>query len=69
MRLAEHGVIAVEPTTTSGSIRRAVPGPTVAELATTFDEVAYGRRRADAADAAAAEAGWSEVATEVARRG
>lgn len=67
MRLDRAGVVADRPALTAGGLARQVPSPRVRALATTFEEVVYGRRPATPGDVAAARDGWVRVLDEAGR--
>lgn len=64
VRLGDAGALAYRPSLTAGAAARVVPSPTLAELAATFDAIAYGGRPASAVDVDAARAGWRRVLQE-----
>lgn len=68
LRLQAAGAVVLRPSLTSGEITRRLGSPTFAALARTFDEVAYGGRRPDAADIEAARSGWTRVLAEATAR-
>ena len=62
--LDEAGVVEVRPGRPNGDIVRAVPSPTLAELASAFDRVAYGGRRVTSEELSAARDAWPRVREE-----
>ena len=64
LRLEGAGAVPARADTTSRRLVEAVPSATLADLARTFDAVAYGGRRARPEDVAAARAGWPQVVAE-----
>lgn len=64
LRLGRSGIIALHPSITTGEVRRRLGSETFESLATAFEEIVYGGRRATAEDAAAARRGWPEVRRE-----
>jgi hypothetical protein len=68
LRLDQAGAIEARPSLTTGQLIRRVRSNTLAELAATFDEVAYGGRGAEADDVAAARRDWPRVLAEAGRR-
>ena len=67
VRLDQAGVISYRPSLTTGQLRTRVGSTSFAELARTFDEIAYGGRRADDADVQAAKATWPRILAEAGR--
>lgn len=61
LRLDAAGAIRFRPSLTSGEVRRALHQRTFDDLALTFDEVAYGGRRASAGDVGIARDDWPRV--------
>jgi hypothetical protein len=51
----------LRPSLTSAEVARRLRSPVFDEVARSFDEVVYGRRRAVPEDAETARAGWAEV--------
>lgn len=67
LRLDRAGVISYRSSMTTGQLTaRLGPGP-FPELATAFDEIAYGGRPAEAADVRSATIGWPRVLAEAQR--
>jgi hypothetical protein len=64
LRLDRAGVISYRASLTTGQLRSTVRSASFAELATMFDEVAYGGRRAEPSDVDAARATWPRVLSE-----
>ena len=60
-RLDGAGVLRLRPGLTNAAVSRTLRSPRFDELATDFDEVAYGGRRATESDVATARAGWPAV--------
>jgi len=60
-RLAEAGAVRLRPGLTNATVSRTLRSPRFDELASDFDEVAYGGRAATAADVGSARAGWPAV--------
>lgn len=60
-RLARARLIPAHESLTTGEIRRLVRSPHFDRLGVSFDEIVYGRRRANDADSRAAREGWSEL--------
>ena len=67
LRLDSLGALSYRPSLTAGAAVRAVASPTLATLAVSFDEIAYGGRVAGSDDAAAARSGWEHVLVEARR--
>ena len=67
VRLDRAGVIEYRSSLTTGQLERRVGSTAFVELARTFDEIAYGGRRADDADVEAAKAAWPQVVAEARR--
>jgi len=61
LRLDRGRAIALRPSTTSGEVARQLHLAAFADIATQFDQVAYGRRSADAAAANRSRRGWEQV--------
>jgi hypothetical protein len=68
LRLDAAGAIRFRPSLTSGEVRRRLRLPTFDDLALTFDEVAYGGRRASAGDVGTAREHWPRVLADARRR-
>lgn len=66
LRLDEAGVLSYRASLTTGTVTRAVTSPALARMASTLEEVVYGRRPASLDDLAEARAGWPAVLREVA---
>lgn len=64
LRLDLLGALSYRPSLTVGAATRAVHAPSLAGLASSFDEIAYGGRAASADDIAAARTGWPRVLQE-----
>ena len=67
LRLDEAGVIAYRSSLTTGQLRERLRSASFAELATAFDEIAYGGRAAEEADVRAATERWPRVLAEARR--
>jgi len=67
LRLDAAQAIRLRPSLTTGQVGRALGSERFDALAETFDEVAYGGRPADPADAEAAREAWPRVLQEAAR--
>jgi hypothetical protein len=67
LRLDAAGAIRFRPSLTSGEVRRRLRLPTFDDLALTFDEVAYGGRRASPADVGTARESWPRVLADARR--
>jgi len=65
LRLDGGGYIDLRPSLTDGALQRTLESPTLEELVTTFEEIAYGRRPAAGQDVVAAREGWPRVLQEV----
>ena len=65
LRLDRAGAIAWRPALTTGELTRTVPSTQLRELASAFEEVAYGGRPAAAEDLQSARSGWPRVLEEV----
>jgi hypothetical protein len=65
LRLDRTGAIHFRPSITSGQVARRLRLRDYDELANTFDAVAYGGRRASAADVSAARSTWPRVVEQV----
>jgi hypothetical protein len=61
LRLDRRHVIVYRPSLTTGEVARAIKAPAFAEVGARFDEIAYGGRAAERADAEAARQGWRDV--------
>jgi hypothetical protein len=61
LRLDERGAIRYRPSLTTGEVRRLLGSDSFDELASRFEEVAYGGDNAAAADVDAAREGWRRV--------
>lgn len=61
LRLDRAGVVPWRPSLTTGQLTRSVRSPTFERLASAFDEIVYGGRRAGPADLAVARAEWPTV--------
>lgn len=61
LRLEDLGDVDLRPPLTSGILARRLRSPEFEALARRFDEIAYGGRPAEPADAALAKRVWSEV--------
>jgi hypothetical protein len=68
LRLDQAGVIAYRPALTTGELTRRVPSPRLRELASAFEEIAYGGRPVEADDLQSARAGWPRILQEVGER-
>lgn len=64
LRLDLVGALSYRPSLTAGAAMRAVDAPSLAALASSFDQIAYGGRAASIDDVAAARAGWQRVLQE-----
>jgi hypothetical protein len=64
LRLDQAGVITYRSSLTTGQLRSRVPSRSFAELAATFDEIAYGGRPAQEDDVRAATEAWPRVLAE-----
>lgn len=67
LRLDEAGVISYRSSLTTGQLRALLRSGSFPELASAFDEIAYGGRPADASDVEDAVAGWPRVLAEAQR--
>ena len=65
MRLDARRAIALRPSLTTGEVARTLRSPVFAELAGTFEEVAYGGRAAHPEEVEAARSGWPRILEEV----
>jgi hypothetical protein len=61
LRLDRRDVLVYRPSLTTGEVARAIKAPAFAEVGSRFDEIAYGGRAAERADAEAARQGWRDV--------
>jgi hypothetical protein len=61
LRLDRRRVLSYRPSLTTGEVARAIRAPAFAEVGERFDEIAYGGRPAERADAEAARRGWKDV--------
>jgi hypothetical protein len=61
LRLDRRHVLVYRPSLTTGEVARAIRAPAFAEVGSRFDEIAYGGRPAERADAEAARQGWRDV--------
>lgn len=68
VRLDDAGVIALQPSLTTGQLVRRIPSPSLARLARTFEEIVYGGRPAGPEDVEAARSGWPLVLREAGSR-
>jgi len=68
LRLGARGAIAYRPSVTTGEVRRTLQSDTFDNLATTFEEVAYGEEVAAPPDVDEARRGWPRVLEETARK-
>jgi len=68
LRLDAAGALELRPSLTTGELRRRLPSEALADLASTFEAVAYAGDPADADDVAAARRDWPRVIHEVGRR-
>jgi hypothetical protein len=68
LRLDRRRVLVYRPSLTTGEVARAIHAPAFDEIGARFDEIAYGGRPAEAADAAAARRGWKDVLGQAAAR-
>ena len=67
LRLDRSGAIQLRPSITSGQVARSLRLRDYDELAITFDAVAYGGRRASAAEIATARTTWPRVVEQAAK--
>lgn len=67
LRLDSRGAIAFRPSLTTGEVRRLLGSATFDELATAFEEVAYGGRPAEPPDVENARRAWTRVLEEAGR--
>ena len=68
LRLDRRRVLVYRPSLTTGEVARAIAAPAFTEVGARFDEIAYGGRPAERADAEAAKRGWSDVLAQAAPR-
>ncbi len=68
LRLGQRGVIRYRPSLTTNEVRRLLGSETFDDLATRFEEVAYGGRDAEAADVRVARESWPRVLDDARRR-
>jgi Domain of unknown function (DUF4129) len=68
LRLGQRGVIRYRPSLTTNEVRRLLGSDTFDDLATRFEEVAYGGRDAEVADVRAARESWPRVLDDARRR-
>lgn len=68
LRLDARKAIELRPSLTTGEVARTLRSPEFAGLASSFDEVAYGGRRARAEEVEAARTGWPRVLEEAGSR-
>ena len=68
IRLSRAQLIPAQPSLTSGDIARHLRLRSFEEVAATFDQVVYGRRRPGPEDVARSRAGWTTVLDETRRR-
>ena len=61
-------MLVYRPSLTTGEVARAIAAPAFTEVGARFDEIAYGGRPAERADAEAAKRGWSDVLAQAAPR-
>jgi Domain of unknown function (DUF4129) len=61
LRLDRRRVLSYRPSLTTGEVARAIEAPAFADVGARFDEIAYGGRPAEPADAEAARQGWKDV--------
>jgi hypothetical protein len=64
LRLDRRHVLVYRPSLTTGEVARAIKAPAFAAVGARFDEIAYGGRPAERADAEAAKQGWRDVLTQ-----
>lgn len=64
LRLHAAERISLRPSVTTGDVSRRLASPAFDELASVFEAVAYGGRRADPRDVEAARSGWEHVLRE-----
>jgi hypothetical protein len=67
LRLDRAGVLAYQPSLTTGQLRRLLRSGSFAQLAVAFDEIAYGGRHAAAPDVERARQEWPRVLEEASR--
>jgi hypothetical protein len=68
LRLDELGVLAYRPSLPNAAVSRRLGSPVFDGLLRRFEEVVYGGRPAEPADARSARDGWQEVLAEAGRR-
>jgi hypothetical protein len=68
LRLDRRRVLTYRPSLTTGEVARAVAVPAFSDVGARFDEIAYGGRAAERADAEAARHGWTTVLEEAVPR-
>jgi hypothetical protein len=68
LRLDRRHVLVYRPSLTTGEVARAIKAPAFTEVGARFDEIAYGGRPAQRADAEAAKQGWKDVLTQAEAR-
>ena len=68
IRLSRARLIPARPSLTSGDVARYLRSRTFEEVAATFDEVVYGRRRPEPRDAERTRAGWRALIEETRSR-
>jgi hypothetical protein len=68
LRLDQRGAIRYQPSLTTSEVRRRLGSATFDELASRFEEVAYGLDAARPADVDAARAGWPRVVEDATRQ-
>jgi hypothetical protein len=69
VRLARRGLVDHADTSRTSAVRRAVPSDTMAQVATTFEAIAYGARPAGRDEAESSRHGWDAIRREVEHRG
>ena len=69
LRLDARDAIEYRPSLTTGEVRRAIVSPAFDRVGSDFDEIAYGGRPAQEADAQASREGWARVLSETGRGG
>jgi hypothetical protein len=68
LRLDELGVLAYRPSLPNAAVSRRLRSPTFDGLLRRFEEIVYGGRPAETADAGSAREGWREVLADAGRR-
>jgi hypothetical protein len=68
LRLDRRRILVYRASLTTGEVARAIHAPAFAEIGARFDEIAYGGRPAEPADAEAAQRGWKDVLRQAAPR-